>query len=94
MKFNSLSSSNVQIGRPQNKKCGSAISGDHSVLAGGFLPYQNLTNAGCHMIYSGQHIGCRADKDIEAIDKCIIFKRYAKITHLSTAQQYHYKVMR
>ena len=73
MKFNSLSSSNVQIGRPQNKKCGSAKSGDHSVLAGGFLPYQNLTNAGCRTI-SGQHIGCRADKDTEAIDKCIILK--------------------
>lgn len=71
-------------------KVNPAKAGYHSILAGDFLPYQNQIDAGGHTTPRGPHIGCRADKDTEAIDKCIIFKRYAKIIHLSTAQQHHH----
>ena len=74
MKFNSLSSSKKQMGRSQNIKCGGVQKNTyHSVLAGDFLPYQNQIDAGGHTIPRGPHIGCRDDKDTEAIDKCIIF---------------------
>jgi hypothetical protein len=75
MKYNHLSSSIVQMEDHKTLKVAPALAGDHSILAGGFLSFQNLTNAGGRLtLINAPHIGCRADKNTEALDKCIIFK--------------------
>jgi hypothetical protein len=63
MKYNHLSSSIVQMEDHKTLKVAPAKAGDHSILAGGFLSFQNLTNAGGRLtLINAPHIGCRADK--------------------------------